>query len=210
MIHILRGTDLWMHPYLAKTMFLDRKQQFFDRLRWPVSVDKHGYERDEYDSENPIYIIVSDVAGRHAGSLRLLPLGGKTMVFDHFQKLLKSDNFDHQNTWECTRLCVAQNQKKEIASTLLACGAFIMNAAELKHLIGVFDWRMLRLYKRLGAEPKAAYSIRYPSGRVGIGYWVFERMRYEKLIEIGKVSTEEIEKAMPSTFPWRNILPHSS
>ena len=68
MIKYIFGTDLWQFPELAQSMFRDRTIQFSERLKWDVYVDSKGYERDQYDLLNPIYVIVEDEDGRHAGS----------------------------------------------------------------------------------------------------------------------------------------------
>ena len=84
MIKYVLGTDLILHPELYSSMFKDRASQFSERLGWNVQVDKNGFERDPYDRLNPIYVVIEDAVGRHAGSMRLLPTTGRTMINDHF------------------------------------------------------------------------------------------------------------------------------
>ena len=38
-------------------MFRDRASQFKTRLKWQVDVDENGFERDEYDALNPLYVM---------------------------------------------------------------------------------------------------------------------------------------------------------
>lgn len=57
MLRYIYATDLNDHPKLARTMFRDRADQFKFRLGWNVSVDDVGFERDEYDELNPLYVI---------------------------------------------------------------------------------------------------------------------------------------------------------
>jgi acyl homoserine lactone synthase len=54
-------------------MFLDRAQQFQARLGWQVQVDVNGFETDEYDAMNPLYVIWQLPDGTHGGSMRFLP-----------------------------------------------------------------------------------------------------------------------------------------
>ena len=61
-------------------MFRDRATQFKTRLKWDVTVDAQGFEKDEYDALDPLYVIWENQAGRHAGSMRLLPSTGRTMA----------------------------------------------------------------------------------------------------------------------------------
>ena len=46
-------------------MFRDRASQFKTRLKWQVDVDENGFERDEYDALNPLYLILENNLGRH-------------------------------------------------------------------------------------------------------------------------------------------------
>ena len=65
-------------------MFRDRAAQFKDRLDWDVTVDENGWEVDEYDRLNPLYIIWENAEGRHGGSVRIMPTVGRTMTNEHF------------------------------------------------------------------------------------------------------------------------------
>ena len=66
-------------------MFRDRAFQFKTRLKWKVDVDENGFERDEYDALNPLYVILENNLGRHEGSLRLLPTTGRCMINEKFR-----------------------------------------------------------------------------------------------------------------------------
>ena len=50
-------------------------------------MDENGWEQDEYDALNPLYIIWEDADGRHGGSMRVLPTTGRTMAAEHFLDL---------------------------------------------------------------------------------------------------------------------------
>lgn len=76
------------HERLAAEMFRDRADQFKIRLNWEVNVDAHGFERDEYNDLNPLYVIWENADGTHVGSMRFLPTVGRVMVNDHFSHLL--------------------------------------------------------------------------------------------------------------------------
>ena len=57
MLRFLTAEELGHYPLLRDTMFADRATQFRERLGWAVSVDRNGWERDEYDALNPTYVI---------------------------------------------------------------------------------------------------------------------------------------------------------
>ncbi|MGB7270644.1 MAG: acyl-homoserine-lactone synthase, partial [Albidovulum sp.] len=87
MIRYVTGKELPSFPLLQETMFRDRAVQFRHRLGWEVEVDANGWEQDEYDLLNPIYVIWQMPNGRHGGSMRFLPTVGRTMINDHFRHL---------------------------------------------------------------------------------------------------------------------------
>ena len=67
MLRYLYGDQLSDHPLLRDTMFRDRAAQFKTRLKWQVDVDENGFERDEYDALNPLYVILElTLAGMRA------------------------------------------------------------------------------------------------------------------------------------------------
>jgi len=57
MLRYLYADELDQYPALKDSMFRDRAGQFKTRLNWDVKVDHNGYERDEYDDLNPMYVI---------------------------------------------------------------------------------------------------------------------------------------------------------
>lgn len=193
LLYIVKGTDLWTKPLLTATMFADRRRQFAERLGWPVTVDPNGYERDDYDKENPWYIIVSDKAGKHAGSLRLLPTTGRTMLADHFAETLAGREIKDPLVWECTRFCLSPERNPKVALTLLATAARLMQLAGLRSLVAVFDARMLRLYRMSGVEPEVIGSPSHDTGAAQAGLWYFDKVRYQGLLKASEIDPLELE-----------------
>ena len=56
MIRFIYADQLSQYPVLADSMFRDRAAQFKHRLDWEVTVDENGWEVDQYDRLNPLYI----------------------------------------------------------------------------------------------------------------------------------------------------------
>ena len=65
MIKYIYADALDAFPTLKETMFKDRAEQFKSRLGWEVNVDENGYEIDEYDAMNPLYVIFEMPDGSH-------------------------------------------------------------------------------------------------------------------------------------------------
>lgn len=173
MIRYIHGHDLHKFPKLAESMFRDRADQFKTRLGWAVSVDAQGFERDEYDDENPLYVIWEESDGTHGGSMRLLPTTGRTMVNDHFLHLTDGVRIQSPLIWECTRFCLARGAKPGVAAALMLAGGEVMQQFGVAHYVGVFDARMVRIYRRIGSSPEVLGSEGEGREAVSIGLWEF-------------------------------------
>jgi N-acyl-L-homoserine lactone synthetase len=192
-----------MEPILAATMYADRRRQFKERLGWAVSVDSQGYERDEYDSENPLYIILADQHGHHAGSMRLLPTTGPTMINDHFLEALHNREVRSSQIWECTRFCVGLGQDYSVTSALLYVCARVAQQANLEKIVAIFDPKMIKVYKRKGVEPEVIGIHEYPSGQVVAGYWAFNSQKCAALQSASKLEHLHLELTLANMkLPW--------
>lgn len=182
MIRFIYADDLSAFPVLAEGMFRDRADQFRTRLGWDVKVNEYGWERDEYDALNPLYVIAEDARGRHAGSMRLLPTLGRTMINEHFTHLTGGVRITSPLIWECTRFCLAPGAQGRVAAALLMAGLEMGLCFGLDQAIGVFDARMPRIYGRLGHSPEVIGSAGEGRDRVSVGIW---RITEEALATIG-------------------------
>lgn len=156
MIVVIERYNAHEYPHLIDQMFRLRARIFHDRLKWDVQVTD-GKERDKYDDDGPVYIIhADDNAERVKGSLRLLPTTGPTVLADVFSDTLPDAvGLSAPTIWECTRFCVEESGHREelIASGILiaALGEVAIKAG-IEAILGNFDAKMLRLYRRIGCE----------------------------------------------------------
>ena len=175
MIRYIYGEDLHTFPKLARTMFEDRADQFKTRLGWAVTVDDRGQERDDYDAENPLYVIWENADGTHGGSMRLLPTVGRTMVNDHFVHLTDGVPIRSPFIWECTRFCLSRGATPGVAAALMLAGGEVMNQFDVEHFVGVFDARMVRIYRRIGSSPTVLGQQGHGRDLIAVGLWEFTR-----------------------------------
>ncbi|MFZ5964003.1 acyl-homoserine-lactone synthase [Thalassococcus sp. BH17M4-6] len=173
MIRYLYADQLAQFPKLRQSMFRDRADQFKTRLRWDVSVDAAGEEHDDYDALNPLYVIWQDRDGGHGGSMRLLPTVGRTMVNDHFVHLTDGVRIESPVIWECTRFCLSRGAHPQTAAALMLAGGEVMQGFGIRHFVGVFDARMVRIYRLIGASPEVLGSEGTGRDRVSVGLWDF-------------------------------------
>ena len=170
MLRYIYGEDLSRFPLLRDTMFQDRATQFRDRLGWEVTVDDAGEERDSYDAMNPIYAIWERPDGRHGGSMRFLPTVADTMVNDHFRHLAGAE-IRTPLIWECTRFCLSPDAEPRVSSALMLAALEVGLNFHLTDLVGVFDARMVRVYRRLGWEPTVLGSEGSGRAAISVGLW---------------------------------------
>lgn len=203
MLTFIYGHDLDARPALRDSMFRDRAAQFRGRLGWPVSVDARGWEQDEYDAENPLYVIWERADGRHGGSARFLPTTGRTMVNDHFVHLAGGVAFQSARVWECTRFCLAPGADARVAPALMLGGAELMRAFGLSHLVGVFDSFMTRVYSRIGAVP----DVLGGKDGISVGLWHEDPAMRESLLARAGLTNDLVEACFERDFgggeAWR-------
>ncbi|MEM9435549.1 MAG: acyl-homoserine-lactone synthase [Pseudomonadota bacterium] len=175
MIRFVYGDQLGAFPKLQRTMFKDRAWQFKERLGWNVTVDKRGWETDEYDALIPLYVIWENPDGSHGGSMRLLPTTGRTMVNEHFIHLTEGVHIASPTIWECTRFCLAKDAAPTTAAALMLAGGEILQGFGLLSYVGVFDARMVRIYSRIGSSPEVLGSQGQGKEMISVGLWHFDK-----------------------------------
>ncbi|MDA9136070.1 autoinducer synthase [Ascidiaceihabitans sp.] len=173
MLRYIYGDQLKAHEKLVGQMFRDRADQFKVRLNWDVNVDAQGFERDEYDDLNPLYVIWQNADGTHGGSMCFLPTVGRVMVNDHFPHLLGGGSISSPTIWECTRFCLSRGANPKVAAALMLAGGEIMEGFGVEHFVGVFDARMVRIYRRIGSSPEVLGQEGEGRAQISVGLWHF-------------------------------------
>ncbi|MGI9395215.1 MAG: acyl-homoserine-lactone synthase [Boseongicola sp.] len=190
MLRYIYADELHAYPQLASSMFRDRARQFHDRLGWEVSLRADGTERDQYDDRNPLYVIWQRANGTHVGSMRFLPTTADTMVNDHFLHLTDGVKIQSPFIWECTRFCLAPDADSRVSAKLMLAGLELGIGFNLSHAVGVFDARMVRIYRRLGWGPTVLGTSGSGRNAISVGLWAFETERYSRLLARAGVSAE--------------------
>ena len=177
MLRYIYADQLHLFPELRDTMFRDRAEQFSRRLAWDVSVDEQGFERDQYDALNPLYVVWERADGTHGGSMRLLPTTGRTMAAEHFSHVADVSGIASPFVWECTRFCLAPGAEPRVVAALVLAVDEVMEGFSLTHLLAVFDPRMVRVYRRMGTSPEVLGSVGEGREQISVGLW--ERGAYD-------------------------------
>lgn len=206
MLRYVYADELNQFPTLRDTMFADRARQFRDRLNWPVTVDAKGQERDEYDAMNPLYVIWQQADGSHGGSMRFLPTVGQTMVNDHFTDLTDGVEIRHPLIWECTRFCVATGAAPQVSAALMLGGLEIGLGNFLTDAVGVFDTRMMRVYRNLGWTPTLLGSSGKGRDAISVGLWAYSAALRPGLLTRAGVSAEQSTAWFDAAFGPSKVL----
>ena len=203
MIRVIDDLTKPRDSHLIDEMFRARKRLFKDRLDWEVTVDHRGWEVDEYDALNPVYLAAIDGNGRHQGSLRLLPTTGETMLRDHFTEVFDGVVIESPVIWECTRFCVDSEASENLTSRgvqsvtmeLLLGICETSLAAGIEQIVGVFDRRMIRIYQRGGWSPELVGENGEGRDRVYLGLWDVSEASAAAIHKASGFSGSVMEKA---------------
>ena len=171
MIRYLYADQLSMRAVLAESMFKHRAVQFKQRLDWEVSVDEKGWEVDQYDAMNPLYIVWENADGTHGGSVRIMPTTGRIMTNEHFLDLTGGVKIQSPFIWECTRFCLAPDGNAGVAAALLAAGVELGLRFGLDQAVGVIYSKTIPLYRRIGSDPQIIGSRGEDSRMISVGLW---------------------------------------
>ena len=189
MLKYVYGSQLHEIPKLRNSMFKDRACQFRDRLGWDVRVDDQGFEFDEYDTDETLYAIWQNTDGTHGGSMRFLPTTGQTMVNDHFSQLMGGNLIQDPNIWESTRFCLSIGSESRVAAALVLGAIEIGRGFGVSQCVGVFDARMIRIYRMIGASPQVLGSTGEGRDKISVGLWTFDPIDRLKVLMRAGISS---------------------
>jgi acyl homoserine lactone synthase len=192
-LRFLDSAHLREHPELARSMFRDRAIQFHDRLGWDVHVSSDGLEKDEYDLLDPHYVIALGSDGLHSASIRFLPTTGRTMVQDHFAHLMEGISLYGSAVWEATRLCSSPTSRRSDVARLFIGAALFGKQLNLAFAVGIFEARMLRVYRALGWSPYMLGAHEPGPTEIRAGVWSFSRETLSDLQSRLKISKYTFE-----------------
>jgi N-acyl-L-homoserine lactone synthetase len=115
--------------------------------------------------------------------MRFLPTTGPTMVNDHFPDLAGGVRIESPLIWECSRFCLAEDAGAEVSAALMLGGLELGLRFHLAPTVGVFDARMIRIYRRLGWSPTLLGTAGEGREAVSVGLWDFEAALRPGLLE---------------------------
>ena len=82
-------------------------------------------------------------------------------------------------------------------------GGELMRAFSLTHFLGIFDERMVRIYRLIGASPEVLGTRGVGAERISLGLWSFTEVAREKLIERSGIPSNLSEQWFDASFGHR-------
>jgi acyl-homoserine lactone synthase len=135
-------------------MFKDRKRIFIDLFRWDLHIADGRFEIDEFDDDDAVYLLESDHAGGHLGSLRLLRADQPHILGSVFPHLCEEPVPTASDTREITRLCLSPRlpagQRLDVRNHLISAMVDYGLACGIRTLTGVVNARFLSQVLAMG------------------------------------------------------------
>ncbi|GAM00324.1 acyl-homoserine-lactone synthase [Sphingomonas parapaucimobilis] len=106
MIQLIRNVPRPLEHPVLRRMFAARKAVFVDLLGWEVTVVDGRFEVDQFDDGDARYLVVTDAAGAHRASARLLPTTRPHLLGTLFPGLCADAPPTGPAIFEITRFCL--------------------------------------------------------------------------------------------------------
>lgn len=106
MIQLIRNVPRPLEHPVLRRMFAARKAVFVDLLGWEVPVVDGRFEVDQFDDGDARYLVVTDAAGAHRASARLLPTTRPHLLGTLFPGLCADAPPTGPAILEITRFCL--------------------------------------------------------------------------------------------------------
>ena len=176
MIQLIHHAAEPLEHGVLRRMFAARKQVFVDLLKWDLAVVDGRYEIDQFDHEDARYLVVTDGAGGHLASARLLPTTRAHLLGSIFPALCEDAPPTGADVFEITRFCLdrslAARGRRDARDRLVtglvdharACGirsySAIAGIGWFQQILA-FGWRCrpLGLPQAMGGETLVALEI---------------------------------------------------
>lgn len=154
MVDIITENNKERFCKLLDSMFEDRKRVFVDLLRWDLPVIDGRFEIDRFDDDNAFYLVISNSAGDHSGSLRLLRTDRPHILGNLFPYLCERDVPADSRTMEITRLCLCPEQpaveRLRVRNELISAMVDYALVSGIKTLTGVVATHFLAQIIKMG------------------------------------------------------------
>ena len=110
---VAMGSSWQLSTQVLQLMHTFRHEVFVKRLKWALPLD-NGIERDQYDTRDAKYVVISDSSDRVTACARLLPTTGAYMLPELFPQLLGGAPAPCDPAiWELSRFATSVRETRE-------------------------------------------------------------------------------------------------
>jgi N-acyl-L-homoserine lactone synthetase len=168
MVDIVTAANRRQYRKHLDSMFEDRKRVFVDIMRWDIPVAVGKFEIDQFDDDKAIYLVISNSAGGHMGSLRLLSTDHPHMLGNLFPYLCENGVPSDSNTMEITRLCLSPrlpaSERLRIRNRLISVMVDYGRVRGIKTFTGVVTAHFLSKIMTMGWRCDSLGPLRAANG----------------------------------------------
>ncbi|AJX34501.1 N-acylhomoserine lactone synthase BspI1 [Burkholderia oklahomensis] len=165
---------------LAADLGLYRHRVFVEQLGWKLPSASEGFERDQYDRDDTVYVVARDDDGEICGCARLLPTTRPYLLEELFPTLVADDMPLPQSAtvWELSRFAANAEDPTGGGNPAWAVRPMLAAVVECavrlgaKQLIGVTFLSMERLFRRIGVHAHRAGPAQQIDGRMVVACWI--------------------------------------
>lgn len=183
-MRIIKAHEREFNLEIFDKMHRGRAQVFQERLGWPVTVED-GLEVDYYDRHcDPVYIVDLDESGEVAGSLRILPTTGETMIAREFTNYFDEPvDVSHPRMWECTKFCIHGHAAAARATSLRLLIALhnLCTDCGINRILGLYELQMERVYSRLRWKPCRLATSKVGDPKLAVGVWKVDAVSLQQM-----------------------------
>ena len=106
MIEVVSKTNRHEYDSELDQMFRMRHTVFVDQLKWDLPLAKNGLEKDQFDTDDTIYLLSLDSQGNVQGAKRIMPTTKPHLMSEVFPHLVAGEIPRGEHIWESSRSCV--------------------------------------------------------------------------------------------------------
>lgn len=193
MLLIVDSTNRALEHKAMRTMFEARKRVFIDLLKWDLPALADRFELDHFDDVDATYLIVTDTAGEHLASARLLLTTRPALLDSLFPELVAGEVPQGHDILEITRFClspgIGARLRRSARDALLVGLAEFALANEIRTYTGVAELPWFRQIQTFGWDCRALGEPLLHRGQALVGLRIdIDESTVAKLAGAGIVS----------------------
>ena len=127
MIHAVTADNYSEYKHYLTELWKQRYNVFVEKMGWELDCQP-GIEKDQYDTDDTVYLLAIDDNGKLRGSMRLLPTSNDHLMSDIFPGLCAEEIPRGEAIWEISRVysLTGRHMMLERDKTLseLICGMY--------------------------------------------------------------------------------------